>query len=272
MYAKTPSTSDLSFPSSPTTVFAPFSQSKLGGPVENPRFVSWSNACRRSPLLKNRRVRGRRTPCDGAGVGVSVPALRDSGWHRAGTPPVPCPANRLARRNRRCSPGSSDLFFDMSSCGRGHPEHPRRPAWPRQSGTRYSRLQPPSLEASLLILSHRRAARGVGGTRTPSRLTRAGEVQPGEAGRRLHAADGRGGREDARGTVQAAATGGRKHRDETMPGNALQRSQHDRDVGLNVGPGRCGTGSLELSVSYSKPCTSGDGPDAAGEAVRKEAA
>ena len=191
--------------------------------------------CRRSPLLKNRRVRGRRTPCDGAGVGVSVPALRDSGWHRAGTPPVPCPANRLARRNRRCSPGSSDLFFDMSSCGRGHPEHPRRPAWPRQSGTRYSRLQPPSLEASLLILSHRRAARGVGGTRTPSRLTRAGEVQPGEAGRRLHAADGRGGQEDARGTVQAAATGGRKHRDETMPGNALQRSQHDRDVGLNVG-------------------------------------
>ena len=111
---ETPSTSDLSFPSSPTTVFAPFSQSKLGGPVENPRFVSWSNACRRSPLLKNRRVRGRRTPCDGAGVGVSVPALRDSGWHRAGTPPVPCPANRLARRNRRCSPGSSDLFFELT--------------------------------------------------------------------------------------------------------------------------------------------------------------
>ena len=50
------------------------------------------------------------------------------------------------------------------------------------------------------------------------------------------------------------------HRDETMPGNALQRSQQDRDVGLNVGPGRCRTGSLELSVSYSQPCRSGDAP------------
>ena len=48
------------------------------------------------------------------------------------------------------------------------------------------------------------------------------------------------------------------HRDEAMPGNALQRSQQDRVVGLNAGPGRCRTGSLELSVSYSQPCRSGD--------------
>ncbi len=49
-------------------------------------------------------------------------------------------------------------------------------------------------------------------------------------------------------------------RDETMPGNAVQRSQQDRDVGLNVGPGRCGTGSLELSIGYSQPRTSGETP------------
>ena len=43
------------------------------------------------------------------------------------------------------------------------------------------------------------------------------------------------------------------HRDETMPGNALQRSQQTRNVGLNVRPTRCETGSRELSVSYSQP-------------------
>ena len=43
------------------------------------------------------------------------------------------------------------------------------------------------------------------------------------------------------------------HRDERMPGNALQRSQQTRNVGLNVRPSRCETGSRELSVSYSQP-------------------
>ena len=55
---------------------------------------------------------------------------------------------------------------------------------------------------------------------------------------------------------------GESHRDETMPGNALQRSRQDRDVGLNVGPGRYGTGSLELelSIGYSQPRVRGDEP------------
>ena len=46
---------------------------------------------------------------------------------------------------------------------------------------------------------------------------------------------------DARSRPRPAAE---SHRDETMPGNAVQRSQQDRDVGLNVRPSRCGTGSL----------------------------